>query len=146
MIRDFHSADVESIRKLLWRTPEAAPWYEDDFLRAFESNFNLRIAEEEGSVCGLVAFRVMADEAEILNLAVDSSRRRRGLGSLLVEHAIAACKSEGATRVFLEVRDSNRVARDFYARMGFAEAGRRRQYYRQPIEDALVLVRTIDAD
>jgi [ribosomal protein S18]-alanine N-acetyltransferase len=144
MIRDFHADDVESIRKLLSRTPEAARWYEDDFLSAFQRNFNLRIAEEGGCVCGLVAFRVMADEAEILNLAVDSSRRRRGLGSLLVEHVIAACKSEGATRVFLEVRDSNRVARDFYARMGFAEAGRRRQYYRHPVEDALVLVRTID--
>jgi ribosomal-protein-alanine N-acetyltransferase len=143
MIRDFDAADVESVRKLLSGSPEAAQWAADDFRLASRRNFSLRVAEREGTVCGLVAFRIIADEAEILNLAVDSSQRRRGVGSRLIEDAIAACKAAGARKIFLEVRDSNEAARNFYARMGFTEAGRRRGYYRQPAEDALVLVRII---
>jgi ribosomal-protein-alanine N-acetyltransferase len=102
------------------------------------------VAEEEETICGLVVFRIMADEAEILNLAVDSSRRRRGTGSRLIQDVIAASNAMGVRKVFLEVRESNGAARKFYARMGFTETGRRRQYYRQPVEDALVLVRGIE--
>ncbi len=104
----------------------------------------MRVAEEERSVCGLVAFRMMADEAEILNLAVDSRVRRRGMGSRLIEDAMAMLKAAGIKKIFLEVRESNEAARSFYARMGFTEAGRRRDYYRGPAEDAFVLVRTVE--
>jgi [ribosomal protein S18]-alanine N-acetyltransferase len=144
MIRDLDAADIESVGKLLSSIPEVAQWSADDLLLASQRNFSLRVAEEEGTVCGLVVFRTMADEAEILNLAVDSSQRRRGMGSRLIEDAIAASKAAGVKMIFLEVRDSNEAARNFYARMGFTEAGRRRQYYRQPVEDALVLVLRVE--
>ena len=144
MIRDFDACDLVSVRKLLSSIPEVAQWPADDFLLAPQKNFSLRVAEEDGSVCGLVVFRIMADEAEILNLAVDSSQRRRGTGSRLILDVIAASNSAGVRKIFLEVRESNGAARNFYARMGFTEAGRRRQYYRQPVEDALVLVRGIE--
>ena len=144
MIRDLDPADVESVRKLLSSIPEVAQWSADDFLLASQRNFSLRVAEEEGTVCGLVVLRMIEDEAEILNLAVDSSQRRRGLGSRLIEDAIAASKAAGVKKIFLEVRDSNEAARNFYSRMGFTEAGRRRQYYRQPVEDALVLVLRVE--
>jgi [ribosomal protein S18]-alanine N-acetyltransferase len=104
----------------------------------------VRVAEEDGIVCGLVAFRTMADEAEILNLAVDSTRRRRGIGSRLMKDALASCKEAGVKKIFLEVRDSNVAARNFYWRMGFIQVGRRREYYSRPQEDALVLVRTVE--
>jgi [ribosomal protein S18]-alanine N-acetyltransferase len=144
MIRDFDACDLESVRKLLSSIPEVAHWPADDFLLASQKNFSLRVAEEEGSVCGLIVFRIMTDEAEILNLAVDSSQRRRGTGSRLIQDVIAASNSAGVGKIFLEVRESNGAARKFYARMGFTETGRRRQYYRQPVEDALVLVRGIE--
>ena len=143
MIRDFDLGDLESVQKLLSSIPGLPRWSADDFLLASERNVSLRVAEEEGSTCGLVVFRMIADEAEILNLAVDSSRRRRGIGSRLVQETIDACKAAGVKRIFLEVRESNRDARNFYARMRFAEAGRRRDYYRGPIEDALLLQRTV---
>lgn len=144
MIREFHAADVESLRRLLSTVPEATQWSADDFLLASRRNFFVRVAEEERSVCGLVAFRMMADEAEILNLAVDSRVRRRGMGSRLIEDAMAMLKAAGIKKIFLEVRESNEAARSFYARMGFTEAGRRRDYYRGPAEDAFVLVRTVE--
>src|SRR4029077_20300374 len=142
MIRDLAAADVESVLKLLSRTPEAAHW-PADFLPGYQKNFSLRVAEEGGVVCGVVVFRIVADEAEILNLAVDSAQRRRGMGSRLIEDVITATNAAGVKKIFLEVRDSNQGARNFYARAGFVETGRRREYYRQPLEDALVLVRTI---
>src|ERR1700730_7178232 len=144
MIRDFDAGDLESIRKLLSTMPEAAQWLADDLILASQRNVSLLVAEEEETICGLVVFRIMADETEILNLAVDSSLRRRGTGSRLIREVIAASNAVGVRKIFLEVRESNGAARKFYARMGFTEAGRRRQYYRRPAEDALVLVREVE--
>jgi ribosomal-protein-alanine N-acetyltransferase len=145
MIRDFDVADLESVRKLLSSSAEAASWCADDFLLASQRKVSLRVAEQSGIVCGLIVFRIIADEAEILNLAVESSQRRRGMGSRLMTDVISACKAAGVKKIHLEVRDSNEGARSFYLRMGFNEAGRRREYYRQPGEDALVLVRTVES-
>ena len=144
MIRDFDPGDLESIQKLISNIPEVAQWSADDFLLASQRNFCLLVAEEGDTVSGLVAFRMIEDEAEILNLAVDSRQRRRGIGSRLMEEMIEACKAAGVKKIFLEVRESNIGARNFYSRMGFTEAGRRGRYYRQPVEDALVLVRKVE--
>lgn len=144
MIRDLDEADLETVRKLLFSVPEAAAWSAEDFRLALQRDLSMRVAEEEGIVCGLVAFRMMADEAEILNLAVDSTRRRRGIGSRLMKDALAACKAAGVRKIFLEVRDSNRDAQKFYLQMGFTAVGRRREYYSRPMEDALVLAHTVE--
>jgi ribosomal-protein-alanine N-acetyltransferase len=144
MIRNVDVTDLERVRTLLASVPEAAPWSADEFRIALHGDLSVRVTEEEGIVCGLVVFRTMADEAEILNLAVDSTRRRRGIGSRLMEGALAACKMAGVKRIFLEVRDSNDAARKFYLRMGFTQVGRRRKYYLEPMEDALVLARTVE--
>ena len=144
MIRDFRPADLETVQKLLSSIPELAQWSSDDFLLASERGFCVRVSEEEGGVCGFVAFRIVGDEAEILNLAVDSHRRRQGIGSRLVEQTIEACKAAGAKKIFLEVRESNEGARKFYSRLGFTGEGRRRRYYRRPVEDAIVLAHTVE--
>jgi len=144
MIRYLDAADFETVQKLLSSVPEAAAYSAEDYRLALQRNLSMRVAEEEGIVCGLVVFRTMADEAEILNLAVDSTRRRRGIGSQLMKDALATCKAAGVKRIFLEVRDSNQAAQIFYLRMGFTEVGRRRQYYSRPLEDALVLARTVE--
>jgi [ribosomal protein S18]-alanine N-acetyltransferase len=144
MIRYLDAADLETVQKLLSSVPEAAAWSAEDYRLALQRNLSMRVAEEEGIVCGLVVFRTMADEAEILNLAVDSTSRRRGIGWRLIENALAACKTAGVKRIFLEVRDSNDAARKFYLRIGFTEVARRRKYYSEPIEDALVLARTVE--
>jgi ribosomal-protein-alanine N-acetyltransferase len=79
------------------------------------------------------------DEGEIANLAVAPDWRGRGIGALLLVTAITAARSRDATALYLEVRDSNDAARALYAAHGFLEVGRRRRYYRKPVEDALVL-------
>ena len=91
---------------------------------------------------GFILIRVVADEAEILTLAVRTPARRGGLGARLVEAAVVRAAALGAERMFLEVAEDNAAARALYARAGFHEAGRRRGYYARgdgSREDALVL-------
>lgn len=90
---------------------------------------------------GFVALRTMADEGEILNVAVAPAARRSGVGRALVRHALASAAAAGAFSVFLEVRPSNAAALTLYRSFGFVEVGRRHRYYRAPVEDALVLRR-----
>lgn len=78
---------------------------------------------------GFILMRAVADEAEILTLAVRPGARRRGEGGRLVGEGVLAAARRGAARVFLEVAEDNAAARALYARAGFAEAGRRPGYY-----------------
>lgn len=89
--------------------------------------------------------RSAADEVEILNIAVAPQWRRAGLGSRLLKHALEEARAEGAQRVFLEVRESNRAAIALYMRHGFQAAGRRENYYAAPAEAALVLAQQMQA-
>lgn len=91
---------------------------------------------------GFILMRVVADEAEILTLAVHPEARGRGQGARLVAEGVAAAGARGADRIFLEVADDNASARAVYARAGFVEAGRRTAYYSRPDgsrADALLL-------
>jgi ribosomal-protein-alanine N-acetyltransferase len=78
---------------------------------------------------GFILMRVVADEAEILTLAVRPAARGRGEGGRLVGEGVRAAAARGAVRVFLEVAEDNAAARALYGRAGFVEAGRRRGYY-----------------
>ena len=78
---------------------------------------------------GFILMRTVADEAEILTLAVRPSARRRGVGAGLVGRGAAEAAARGARRLFLEVAEDNDAARALYARAGFVEAGRRPRYY-----------------
>ena len=98
MIRDFTEADAESIRQLLSAIPEAAQWLPHE-LGASKGNSVFRVAEENGKVSGLLIFRIVADEAEILNLAVEAGWRRQGIASRLIEDAFAACKAAGVRTI-----------------------------------------------
>lgn len=91
---------------------------------------------------GFILCRVVADEAEILTLAVRPEARRRGLARALVDVANEAARLRGSTRLFLEVAEDNTAAIELYRRSGFASVGRRRGYYPRPdgsAVDALVL-------
>jgi len=91
---------------------------------------------------GFILVRTVADEAEILTLAVRPADRRCGLGADLVARAAADAAAQGATRLFLEVAEDNEAARGLYARAGFAEVGRRPRYYARADgsrSDALIL-------
>jgi ribosomal-protein-alanine N-acetyltransferase len=97
---------------------------------------------------GFILMRAVADEAEILTLAVRPGARRRGEGGRLVGEGVLAAAARGAVRVFLEVAEDNAAARALYARAGFSEAGRRPGYYAGPDgarRDALILATELAA-
>jgi [ribosomal protein S18]-alanine N-acetyltransferase len=103
------------------------------------------VATDDERIAGYVIAHYGRDEGEILNLGVAPPRRRRGIGRALVEHVLQGLGARGVRAVYLEVRDSNAVARRLYGSMGFAEVGRRAKYYRRPVEDAVILRAAIPA-
>ena len=141
MIRAMTEADAPAVARILAASPGASQWSERDLLELLRSNAGIWVAQEDGIVTGLCATRAVAEEMEVLNLAVAPASRRRGVGRKLLVKALAPAFHEGVKQVFLEVRESNAAGRAFYQRMGFSESGRRRGYYRNPSEDALVLWR-----
>ena len=97
-------------------------------------------------VAGYVVAWIVVDQADISNLAVSPRLRRQGIGRRLLEAAITGVERAGARTVFLEVRESNAAALHLYGSRGFATTGRRRRYYRNPTEDALLLRLDLAAD
>jgi ribosomal-protein-alanine N-acetyltransferase len=102
-----------------------------------------RNGDAEPEVLGYVVALVVRPEAEIADLAVAPEARRQGIGRALLAEALTELQAAGARTVYLEVRESNRAARTLYEAYGFEPVGRRRGYYRSPVEDALVLRREI---
>ena len=91
----------------------------------------LTIGETDGEAIGFSLARRVADEAELLLIAVDPGLQGRGVGHTLLDHFIETAREAGARRLHLEVRDGN-PACALYLKAGFAPAGRRRNYYRGP--------------
>lgn len=87
---------------------------------------------------GMILARSVADEAEILTLAVDPASRRQGIGRALLQQATATAQERGAQAIFLEAAADNSPAQALYAVLGFTAVGRRRDYYSKG-RDALVL-------
>lgn len=92
---------------------------------------SLTIAEDDHGPAGFSLVRAVADEAELLLLAVDPAAQRQGVGRALVQEFIASARSAGVHRLHLEVRDGN-CAISLYHGAGFMAAGRRRNYYHGP--------------
>jgi ribosomal-protein-alanine N-acetyltransferase len=131
-------ADIPAIVAIERSVYNAAHWPEAQYKSLLGPNLpglrSVFLAEDtEAIVAFLVAHRV-ADTWEIENLAVVQANQRRGIATLLLD---ALLKSIAGSEVFLEVRESNLAARRFYEESGFAKIGRRKNYYRDPLEDAL---------
>jgi ribosomal-protein-alanine N-acetyltransferase len=92
---------------------------------------------------GFLCARVSAQELHINNIGVHEAARRRGIGDALMQAAVAAADRLGARAAILEVRAGNVAAQSLYRRYNFEVVGRRRQYYREPPEDALLMRATL---
>ncbi len=145
LIRSARPEDLPQIRALEQQTDSAAHWSqrEYDALFAPESpkRVTLVIADEAPSsyIHGFVIARCGPDEWEVENVAVAADQRRRGLANALLRKLLQEAQQAGATSVLLEVRERNSSARKLYEKLGFSEIGRRKNYYRDPSEDALLL-------
>jgi len=142
VVRPAALADLDRISAIEQET-FSDPWSRSAFERLI-SEKDPRVLFEvaclaDGTVAGYVVAWFIIDEGEIANLAVAPEARSRGIGTRLLTDVITAARRREVGTLYLEVRDSNAAARALYASHGFQEIGRRRRYYRRPVEDALVL-------
>ena len=114
------------------------PWPEESF-RSLLSHHACVVVVDDREIVGYVFGVGVEDVGEILNVAVAPAHRRQGIGRALVQHALRELVRSGVRQVFLEVRESNAAAQSLYRALAFELVGRRRRYYRRPLEDALVL-------
>lgn len=122
------------------------PWTTEAFAEALESSVfsAFGIWDGAGGLAGYVGIYHTPDEVEILNIAVREDRRRRGFGRLLMSTALREAGETGILRAVLEVRTSNAPAIGLYESFGFRKAGKRRGYYQDTGEDALIYVLDMD--
>lgn len=120
----------------------AHPWSSDTFEQMMtDRSIDAFAAEAGGKAQGFILIRRVADEAELLSIAVDAAYRRCGAGRRLIEAGIAAIAHERIATLFLEVESGNTAALVLYERIGFIEVGRRKGYYRSEdgAKDALTM-------
>jgi ribosomal-protein-alanine N-acetyltransferase len=136
-IREMSPSDVPAVSAILLESAEASSWPEKSILESAQSGIAW-VAEQQGNAIGFLIGRGVADEFEILNLAVAKSHRRRGVATQLLETMSAWLQRVGTRRAYLEVRATNEAAIALYVRHGFGQNGRRLRYYQNPVEDAVV--------
>lgn len=142
-LRPATEEDLVGILGVERQAPEAAAWSEADYRSLLPAEGTLCLVAEESSREGVVGFllaRTVADEMEVLNLAVAPAYHRRAIARRLLREALTRGQARGARQCWLELRASNLGALAFYRALGFAEARRRRHYYRNPAEDAVTCV------
>jgi ribosomal-protein-alanine N-acetyltransferase len=133
---------VAAIDKLSFANPWSAGSYRYELVTNRASHFWVLLApapETERQVVGYAGFWLIVDEAHIGTLAVQPLWRRRGLGEKLLATLLCQARDLGAVMATLEVRAGNLAAQHLYQRHGFAEVGRRKKYYQDNGEDALLL-------
>lgn len=101
------------------------------------------VAEDNQEMIGYAILYYVLDEGELARIAVREDCQRQGVGCGLLETVCDFCMEKGVTRLLLEVRESNRRARTFYTKCGFAEDGVRKNFYQMPTEHAVLMSRAI---
>jgi [ribosomal protein S18]-alanine N-acetyltransferase len=139
-IRDMKESDLEEILAIEKKS-FADPWSRRLFKEtlSFPHSVNFVLQEATGALVGYINFYLIAGEAHMLNLAIHRDWRKKGLASRLLNHAIDFLRHRGAAHFFLEVREGNLEAIRLYSKFGFEHIGRRKRYYVETNEDALVM-------
>lgn len=121
----------------------SAPWTQKMFRDELVGNpfASLFVSREAGTIVGHVCYWVIFEELHIMNLAVNPDYRRRGIANAMMTQAITHACTQGAHSAMLEVRASNVSAIAFYTQIGFQQIALRKQYYSNPVEDAMILRR-----
>jgi len=145
-LRPASEGDVAEIARIE-RSCFADPWTEESFRRILggpSAIFQVVGYPPDYDVAGYVIAFSIGEDAELLNIAVHPDHRGKGLAGQMLDAVLIELRAHGVRNAFLEVRESNRAARGLYDSRGFREIGRRRNYYRRPVEDALVMRRMLE--
>ncbi len=142
MIADDVSQVVELERNIF-----SDPWSEKDIFALVTEPFGICYsAVSDGRVVAYVIGRMIAPEGEIYRIATDEKYRRRGIAYRLLDYAVKCEKGRGLECLFLEVRSQNIAARNLYRAYGFKEIGERKNYYSNPTDNAVIMLRAHSSD
>ena len=144
IIRSMRRGDVGAVTALEAET-FSMPWSDATFrgLMRRKDVDALVAIESDDTLAGYAVAWGVLDQGELANLCVRPEHFGSGLAVRMLEEVLARLAARGVSQCFLEVRESNARARRFYERHGFREVGRRKRYYVDPDEDALVLYRSL---
>ena len=138
------SSDLHEVARIE-TTAFSTPWSEGTFRSLLDrSGVELWVAEWGDQLAAYAILWRVRDEGELANIAVRTDLRGRGIGSGLLTRMLEIAQDSGVRSLYLEVRESNELAREMYARRGFHEIGVRRGYYEGPREDARVLKKSLE--
>jgi len=132
---------VVAIERLSFSDPWSREMFRSELL--IGGGTYARVAEQGGAVIGYLLAVLVMDEAHLGNLAVHPSARRSGVAQMLLDDLMETARKRGIHRVTLEVRESNQIARKFYYDNEFIDVAMRKNYYRNPVEDAIVMLRSL---
>ena len=136
LMKPEHVAPIAEIEKLCFNDP----WSEKSIASELDNRLSLwLVALEDDRVTGYVGSQSVLGETDMMNVAVHPDFRRRGIAEALVVKLVEELKVRGNHSLMLEVRVSNEPARTLYEKLGFQQVGLRKNYYRNPKEDALIL-------
>ena len=131
-----HVSQIAEIEKICFNDP----WSENSISSELNNRLSYwLVALDEDMVAGYVGSQTVLGETDMMNIAVHPNYRNRGVAMDLVQALIAALTEQGSHSLMLEVRSSNEPAKNLYRKLGFEAVGIRRNYYRNPKEDALIL-------
>lgn len=140
-IREMQLDDLEQVMTIE-EVNFSVPWTETGFFTFLLREDTLFLVAEEGEkilgYCGVVTVQ---DEGDITNVAVEKNSQNQGIGKKLLEEMFQRTQKAGVCRLFLEVRAGNAAALHLYEKMGFVQMGIRKNYYEQPVEDGVVMMR-----
>lgn len=131
-----HVPQVAALEKICF----SDPWSENSVAGELSNPLSCwLVCVENGTVLGYVGAQTVLGETDMMNLAVIPQARRRGIAESLILNLVEELKKQDSHCLSLEVRAPNAPARALYEKLGFAQVGRRPNYYRNPKEDALIL-------
>jgi len=153
VIRAGRVEDLRAVVALERGVEEAPHWGEAEYAAMVGEQEGgvvrcLLVAQRGDDVAGFAVGKVIeaAGLGELESVVVEQGARRLGVGRALCDAVIRWCSEEGADAVELEVRSANGAARGLYESLGFHEVGVRRRYYREPVDDALLIRRELRKD
>lgn len=142
-IRPMLNADLDPVL-FIERQAFTHPWSREHFLQEITSSRGIPlVGEYQGVIIGYICLSVLLDEAQILNIAVDTNFRNRNVGYQLMQHATKAAVERGARTLLLEVRQSNNAAIILYEKLGFSRDGIRKKYY-EGQENAVLMSKPLE--
>ena len=131
----------------LEKTCFSTPWSENSVRGELQNPLSIWLVAVEGpTLLGYLGVQTVMDEADVMNIATDPAHRERGAAKALLEEMFSRLISQGVKKLTLEVRPSNQAAIGLYERYGFREVGRRKNYYRNPREDALLMTKFFEEE